>query len=244
MSLAENAHPSEDAPVSAPSGGLEPPPPLVIGVIGGIASGKSAVAGLFEAAGLVRLDADAAARQATDRPEVRAGLRQRFGRIVPALPEPLDRTALAAVVFRDPEARADLDALTHPAIRARLLSGLAEAREAGRDVALDVPLLLEGGLVSRCDEVVFVDTPDDIRHARAAGRGWAPDELARREAAQLPLPVKRARATATIDNSSTLEHAAQQVERLMQAFRAARQNSPQRPDPAEPPPQAAPLPPP
>lgn len=244
MSLAENAHPSGDTPGSQPSNRSDRRlPPLVIGITGGIASGKSAVAALFEDCGLVRLDADAVAREATDRPEVRAGLRQRFGAIVPPLPEPLDRAALAKAAFGDPEARADLDALTHPAIRAKLLAGLAEAQAAGRSVILDVPLLLEGGLVSRCDEVVFVDTPDATRDARARARGWEPDELTRREAAQLPLPVKRARATATIDNSSTLEHAARQVERLLQSFRAARRPSPERPDPAGPAPHAAPLPP-
>ncbi len=229
MSLKENPHPS-DARSTAPGprGAPEPAglPPLVVGVTGGIASGKSAIARLFEAAGFVRLDADAVAREATDLPEVRAALRQRFGNLVPTLPHPLDRQALADVAFQDTEARADLDALTHPAIRGRLLEGLAEARAAGRPVVLDVPLLLEGGLVAHCDAVVFVDTPDAARLARAAERGWSEGELARRESAQLPLPVKRSRATATIDNSSTLSQAAQQVERLLRSWSRVRPAAP------------------
>jgi dephospho-CoA kinase len=226
MSLAENPHPSGSAPDPRFPVGSRPSPTLVIGVTGGIASGKSAVARLFEQAGLVRLDADAVARQTTDLPAIRAGLRQRFGEIVPPLPLPLDRAALASIAFRDPDARADLDALTHPAIRAHLLAGLAAARDAGRSVVLDVPLLLEGGLAAHCDAVVFVETPDAVRLERAAARGWDDGELARREAAQLPLPVKRSRATATIDNSSTLLHAAQQVERLLQSWTDTRPRSP------------------
>jgi len=240
MSLAQNPHPSADGPPPTAPGDSGTGAPLVVGVTGGIASGKSAIARLLEEAGFVRLDADAVARETTDLPEVRAALRQRFGELVPPLPHPLDRAALAEVAFGDPAARADLDALTHPAIRARLLSGLARAREAGRSAVLDVPLLLEGGLVDACDAVIFVDTPDDARRARAAARGWAPAELARREAAQLPLPVKRSRATAILDNSSTLQHAAQQVERLLQAWSVDRPASIALPGATEPDPHAAP----
>lgn len=244
MSLAENAHPSSGGPLPTPPGGSEPDLPLVVGVTGGIASGKSAIARLLEEAGFVRLDADAVARETTDLPEIRAALRQRFGELVPPLPHPMDRAALAEVAFGDPAARADLDALTHPAIRARLLAGLARARDAGRSVVLDVPLLLEGGLVATCDAVIFVDTPDEARRSRAAARGWTPSELARREAAQLPLPVKRSRATAILDNSSTLQHAARQVERLLEAWSVDRPASIAPPGATEPDPHAAPSPPP
>lgn len=193
-------------------------PPVVVGLVGGVASGKSAVARLFEEAGLERIDADAEARRVVERPEVRAGIRARFGDTFFATDGALDRAALANTVFSDPDARADLEALTHPAIRAEIVRRLDAARAGGRSVVLDVPLLLEGGLVERCDAVVFVDAPDDARKQRAATRGWNEEEFLRREASQMALAVKKSRSTATIDNSGSLERARAQVTRLLQEW--------------------------
>ena len=216
------AHPPDDPTDRFP---IAPSPralgPLVVGLVGGIASGKSMVAAAFAARGLEHVDADAIAREVTAEPEVLDAIRERFGAGAIAADGTLDRPALARTVFDDPNARADLEALTHPRIRERIETRLAAARAAGHPVLLDVPLLIEGGLIERCQQVVFVDTPDARRAEFAAARGWEPAELARREAAQVPLAVKRARSTATIQNRGSRDALQPQVDRLLARWAAA-----------------------
>jgi dephospho-CoA kinase len=212
--------PADPAAPRDPRAPFRPRPPVVIGIIGGIAAGKSAVAAAFAERGLHRIDADAEARAITAEPSVLAELAREFGPEL-VVAGHLDRAALARVVFADPSARGRLEAVLHPRIRARILAELAAARQRGQSALLDAPLLLEGGLVQWCDQVVFVDAPLAVRQARAAGRGWPPDELARREAAQLSLADKQARATATLDNSRDLAHVAAQVDKLLQRWSTA-----------------------
>lgn len=176
---------------------------IVIGLTGGIASGKSHVAGLLAERGAVVLDADQHAREVADLPEVREALVERWGDSVLDADGRLDRGAVAGRVFGADEAsaadRAFLERLIHPRVRERLREGLEQSRRAGVPAAvLDVPLLIEAGWADECDAVLFVDTPEPIRQARAAERGWSADELARREAAQVPLPEKRAAADTVI----------------------------------------------
>ncbi len=152
------------------------------------------------------IDADRLAREVLGDPELARDLAQAFGEGVFG-PAGVDREALARAVFDDPEARDRLEGWIHPRVRARILAALAEAEAQGTErVALDVPLLLENdsrhGLVARCDHLVFVDAPLEERERRAIEhRGWAPGEVARREAAQLPLDQKRARADFVISNT-------------------------------------------
>lgn len=180
--------------------------PLVIGVVGGIASGKSTVARLLAGPDGVVLDADRAAHEALRSPEVVARVRERFGDEVLTGDGLPDRAALARVVFSDPDARAALEGWIHPVVRERLWAALEDASRRGLPrVVLDVPLLVENderhGLLAACDHVVFVDAPLADRDERATKtRGWAPGEVARREAAQLPLAEKRDHATHVIDN--------------------------------------------
>lgn len=193
---------------------FRPPRPVVIGLVGGIAAGKSTVAAAFARHGLVHVDADAHARAVADDPAVLAELAAAFG---PHLVRDgrLDRKAMAARVFGDEAARRRLEAVLHPRIRARVLADLAAARDRGQSVLLDAPLLLEGGLVEQCDHVVFVAASDAARRARAAARGWDAAELMRREQAQAPLAQKRARADATIDNDGDLATMRAQVAALL-----------------------------
>jgi dephospho-CoA kinase len=177
-----------------------------VGVLGGIASGKSEVARLLAGDDGVLLDADRTAHAALASPEVAALVAEHFG------PECLDaegrpdRRALGPLVFADPERRKLLEGWIHPRVRATLGSELERALAEGRPiVVLDVPLLLENaaesGLAERCHGLVFVDAPAEQRAARAAERrGWGPGELAAREALQLPLEEKRARATWVLSN--------------------------------------------
>lgn len=194
---------------------FRPDPPVVIGLMGGIAAGKSAVAELFAARGLCHVDADAIGRAISAEPAVLAEVAAGFGpRAVRG--DQLDRAELARIVFADPPARARLEAILHPRIRARIRAELAAARTRGDSVLLDAPLLLEGGLIEFCDTSVFVDASLATRARRAASRGWAPDELPRREAAQAPLAEKRARAAHRIDNDGDLADTERQVEALLQ----------------------------
>jgi len=196
-------------------------PPYVIGVLGGIASGKSWVAAHLAGKQGVLIDADAIAREVLESPEVRAELRAAFGAGV-LRPDGLpDREALARVVFDSPAERARLEGFTHPRIRARiraLLDG-ARARRVPR-VVLDVPLLLENeaahGLTGECHELLFVDSEPLARARRAAAsRGWDPGEVARREAQQLPLEEKRARAHFVIRNHGSLEELQSEFDRYL-----------------------------
>lgn len=197
------------------------PPPLVLGILGGIASGKSAVARALAGPEGIVVDADALAREALESPEVVARLVAAYG------PEVLDehgaprRPWLAERVFSDPEERRRLEGWIHGTVRARILSALADAEARGvRRVVLDVPLLLENdaqhGLVARCDRLIFVDSALEVRDRRAQERrGWAPGEVARRETAQLPLDVKRFRADHVIPNDGSLDELTAAVDALL-----------------------------
>ncbi|MGB3965647.1 MAG: dephospho-CoA kinase [Planctomycetota bacterium] len=207
-------------PEPPPPSRANPPPfrpakPVVIGILGGVAAGKSAVASAFAAHGLAVVDADQEARAVTAEPAVLAELARVLG---PELVRDgqLDRAALAALVFRDGQARSRLEAITHPRIRDRVLAAVAAAHRQGNSVLLDAPLLLEGGLIARCNHVVFVAAADAVRAARAATRGWDASELARREAAQAPLPDKRRAAAFTIDNDGDLATMRNQVATLLE----------------------------
>lgn len=190
------------------------PRPIVIGLVGGIAAGKSTVAGVLAERGFVVLDADDEARQVTQDPAVVRAIAARLGSGV-APDGRLDRQALAAVVFADPQARVALEAIVHPAVRRRLCDQLDAALAAGKPVVLDVPLLLEGGLIARCDTCVFVDADLAVRQARARARGWDEGELERRERAQADLAYKRARCAHTIATDGKLADVRRQVDALL-----------------------------
>ncbi len=175
-----------------------------IGLTGGIGSGKSEAAKVFAARGALVIDADALAREALA--EGSPGLDAVARRWPQAVPDGrLDRAALARIVFHDPSARAELNALVHPIVRR-----LGEAREAlagpGQFVVHDVPLLFEGGFYRRCDANVLVTAPLELRIARAMERsGLSRAEVERRIAAQIAPERARELADFTIDNDGTLE---------------------------------------
>jgi dephospho-CoA kinase len=182
---------------------------LVIGILGGIASGKSAAGALLAGKSGVVIDADAIARAALESAEVRAEAAQAFGQAVLRTDGAIDREALGRIVFGSAAARARLESFTHPRIRAKIRAELEAARARGVPrIVLDVPLLLENdarhGLRAECDVLVFLDSDDRIRDARAvANRGWATGEVARRESVQLPLDQKRAASDHVLVNNGT-----------------------------------------
>jgi dephospho-CoA kinase len=195
----------------------------VIGVLGGIASGKSAVARMLAGERGVVIDADALAREALESAEVVARIRAELGPELIGEDGRPDREAVARRVFGSPEARKRLEGWIHPLVRERIRAGLAEARSAGRSPAvLDVPLLLENdaqhGLAGLCDFLVFVDADPALRERRAVERrSWKPGEVARRERTQMPLAEKRAKARYVIENDAGLDELAAAVARVRRA---------------------------
>lgn len=176
---------------------------IVLGLTGGIASGKSFVAGLLAERGAVVLDADRHAHAALAESAVVAQLVQRWGAAVLDDEGSVQRSEIASRVFGDGEAatteRRFLESLVHPRVRERLTAELAEAAAAGSAAAvLDIPLLLEAGWADQCDAVLFIETSEENRRKRAAERGWDAAELARRETAQTPIAEKREGADALI----------------------------------------------
>ena len=170
---------------------------------------------MFEAAGLRILDADEKAHAVVRIAAVRDQLVARFGPELLGPDGELRRRTLADLVFRDDEARRDLEAITHPAIRAELEAELDQACAQGQSVVLDVPLLLEGGLIARCDHAVFVQASEATRLARARSRGWDTAELLRREASQAALEEKAARCEFTVHNDKDLVQTRRQVEQIL-----------------------------
>jgi dephospho-CoA kinase len=200
------------------------PKTLVLGVLGGIASGKSAVSDALAGPDGLVIAADAIAREVLNSREVATKISETFG------PEFLDssglpdRVRLANQIFADSEQRKQLESWIHPLVRARILGELERAREKNCPrVVLDVPLLLENdakhGFVALCDALIFVEVPAAMRERRAvANRAWAAGEVARREAAQLPLDGKRERADFTIPNDGDLNQLQAEVERVLIAI--------------------------
>ncbi|MCK6458282.1 MAG: dephospho-CoA kinase [Planctomycetes bacterium] len=185
---------------------------LVIGLVGGIASGKSTVARLWALeTAAVHVDADAIAREVLGRREVLAALRRRIkglgkGRI--------DRQMLAEKVFKDPRALKALEEVTHPRIREAIV--LAIGRAKARHVLLDAALLQETGADELCDAVVYVACPARKRRARTRRtRGWTDAHHRAREARQWSCMRKRARADLSIDNSDGQERTRSEVRRLI-----------------------------
>lgn len=149
-----------------------------VGLTGGIASGKTRVAEFFAARGVPVIDSDQIAREivAPGAPAL-AAIRERFGEGVMAADGNLDRRALRAIVFADPAARRDLEAITHPAIRARMAELNAQAR--GPYVINAIPLLTEGGGRRDLDRVLVVDCPEDLQIARVMARDQVDEAGAR-----------------------------------------------------------------
>lgn len=190
---------------------------ITIGIVGGVASGKSRVAAALARLGAVVLNADAAGHEVLREPDVIAAIRQRFGESTINAAGEVDRKAVAAIVFAagNESERLWLNQLSHPRIRARLKRQKHEAEQAGAPaVVVDAALLFESGWHELCDVVVFVDTSEPQRRRNAESRGWNEIEVAKREKTQLPLEEKRRRATHVLDNSGTLEELDAAVKRL------------------------------
>jgi dephospho-CoA kinase len=193
--------------------------PPVIGVTGGVASGKSFVAGQLAKCGAEVIDVDRLGHEALRLPAVEEAARQRWGDEIFSSGGQIDRRRLAEKVFAaTPQGREELrylESLTHP----RILGFLGERVERlllrgdVSAVVIDAPLLVEAGWNEFCDRIMFVEAPRAIRLVRALGRGWSEQDFAAREARQESCEVKRKLADMVIDNSGSEESTRAETER-------------------------------
>jgi dephospho-CoA kinase len=187
----------------------------LIGLTGGIATGKSTVDAMLAARGATVIDADALAREAVvpGEPTLERVV-QRFGSDILLPDGSLDRQQLGAIVFADPTARHDLERITHPRIielsQQRIAAGLASDAPL---VSVDIPLLYEGERESTFPGVLVVYAPPEVQIQRLRERNGLDDAAARQRLdAQLPIDEKRRRATWVIDNSGDLDATERQVD--------------------------------
>lgn len=193
-----------------------------IALTGGIAAGKTTVADKLAARGAVLVDSDTIAREvvAPGTPGL-AMVAERFGPGIITADGSLDRPALAGIVFADPQARRDLEAITHPLI-IRRSAELAGAAAPGAVVVQVIPLLVETGQTGKFDEIIVVDATEDEQVERLVRRQQITPEAARaRLAAQATRAQRLAVASWVVDNTDGAEDLDAQVDRLWQHLAAA-----------------------
>lgn len=198
--------------------------PFVVGVVGGIASGKSQVTRMLGAMNATIISADEIAHRVLMEPEVIDLLLKIFGKNIliengdhPGLTRAIDRKKLASLVFGDSAdsqtMRKKLEAIVHPRIRQIAKSELETLKQdtSMHMIVLDAPLLIEGGWLPYCDRVIYVDSPDAMRKQRALERGWSAQQWQDRESAQLSLFEKKKHATDVLVNDGTIQQLTQRV---------------------------------
>ncbi len=194
----------------------------VVGLTGGIASGKSTFAAALRARGVPGVDADALARTAVaPGTAALAEIARTFGAAVLGPDGALDRKRMGALVFADPEARRRLEAITHPAVRLAMAEETGRLAAAGHALAFyDTPLLYEVGLDRLLDSVAVVWAPADVQRARLVARdGLTPVEADARLAAQLPIDEKAARADLVVENVGAPAELGAKADRLLADLR-------------------------
>jgi dephospho-CoA kinase len=202
----------------------------VIGLTGGIGSGKSRVADLLKGRGACVIDADAVGHEVLEVPDVRDLVVARFGpQVLRPASRPgeekdrVDRRLLGSIVFADPEALRDLERIVHPRMCLEFEQRIARESERGVEpmLVLDAAILLETGWDRVCDLVVFVDASFPVRLDRVSHtRGWTLEDLKSREAAQWPVDRKRDRADVVLRNESGLEALELEVDAFFRSLAA------------------------
>ena len=188
----------------------------VLGLTGGIGSGKSMVASMFAQLGADVIDADQLAREVVQpgQPALEE-IAAAFGRDILLPDGRLDRGMLARIIFADPVARARLNAITHPRIQERMATEMALRGSRPGVLIVDIPLLFENDRTSSVESVIVVWVDPKTQLRRLIERdGLTADEARQRIAAQMPLDEKRARADLVVDNSGSRENTRRQVEAI------------------------------
>jgi dephospho-CoA kinase len=190
----------------------------VVGLLGGLASGKSSVAAMLRQRGAEVVDADRIAHEVLRREPVRRSIRRAFGPEVFDPDGSVNRAELAEAAFENRDGVDTLNAVVHPPVLDQIRRQVARHREepGAALIVIDAPLLMETGLDEElCDTLLFVDAPPEVRRKRAVGRGaMSGEQFARREAAQLPAELKRRKADHVVRNNGTLAELAEQVDEL------------------------------
>lgn len=195
----------------------------VIGVVGGIGSGKSSVSrALAERRSVVIIDADKIGHQLLHDPHVEQQLKQEFGSDIFDADGNVSRPALAKVVFgqtgQHTKNRETLNSILHPRIRIEVRKRIseAEADDNIEAVILDAALMLETGWSENCDTIAYIDVPEEARKRRCIeNRGWTAEEFEKREANQFDTNKKKSLSNHIIDNSGTLEDAGKAFEEVL-----------------------------
>ncbi len=211
---------------SVPTGPDRPSGLYVIGLTGGIASGKTTVSDYLKGLGVCVIDADEVAHEVTSPGS--AGFKkiiEEFGEDLLTPEGNLNRKKLGEIVFSDKEALSELNAIVHPLVIENIRQMLVKI-ERSPCVVLDVPLLFESGMDDLCDEVWVVAVDEDTQVKRLMERdGYNFDEAIRRVKAQMPLEEKVRRANRVLDNTGTIEETKRQVDELFEGVMQTIQKS-------------------
>jgi dephospho-CoA kinase len=190
----------------------------IIGIAGGIGSGKSFIAQLFGQLGCLVLSADDQVRELYRDQGIKETLKSWWGDRVINSQNEVDRRAIAQIVFEKLEEKKQLENLLHPLVSQRRQAAMTAGAKNPQVLAFiwDIPLLFEAGLNEQCDAIVFVDAPVDQRLARVVQRrGWDDLELSRRENLQLPLDFKRRMSNYIVQNTADVGFASKQVREVL-----------------------------
>ena len=191
-----------------------PPKKPIIGILGGIGSGKSTVAELFAQLGCVVIDADKIAHQALEEPVIKQKTVDFFGQKILDSSGQIDRKTLADIAFGNKEKLSKLNSIIHPLVlhRCETLIETYNSQAEVKAIVLDMPLLLEAGWQNRCNKLIFVDCKDELRADRAKKIGiFNKNQLKIRENFQISLDNKAKVSDNTVDNNSDLSALAEQV---------------------------------
>ncbi len=199
---------------------------LQIGLTGSIGSGKSTVAKLLLEKNIPVLDADAIAREVTSSKVVLEEIANIFGQEY-ILENGINRAKMAELVFQKPEARAQLNAIIHPRVRAEMTKRTAELAAIGESLVVqDIPLLFENQLEKLFDAVILVDAPLEIRIARVMARdGSTREQVLARDSAQMPALEKRKRTPYILENTGDAHNLEIQLNALLEKLKAPKLNT-------------------
>jgi dephospho-CoA kinase len=190
---------------------------LVIGIVGGVGSGKSSVTSELATLGAKALDVDRIGHDLLNETEIKSRLADRWGTAVIDSSGDIDRSVVAGIVFTDsPEATGELEfleSLVHPRITDQLVSTIAEFKQSTKTgvLVIDAAVMFKAGWDRLCNKLIFVEVSELDRLARCQQRGWTSEEFYRRELSQESLELKRERAYWVIDNSGSRQQLARQV---------------------------------
>jgi len=193
---------------------------LIVGLIGGIGSGKTTVAGFFRDCGAKILDADKIGHCALKLPKVKRAIVKIWGDEVLNKNGNINRCALAKRVFQSEKDIKKLNAILHPIIAEKIDTITKKRTNYKKMIVIDAPLLIESGFSKKCDRLIFVHAPLNLRRKRTSlSKRWDKNEIVKRERFQLPLNKKRRVADFIIDNSKDKKYTFASVKHVVRSLR-------------------------